>query len=88
MLVKNILRVVRAAPCVRGVSSQARLVELTVDDDGIALLSMQRAPVNALNIDLLEALCQSFDEASNSKCKGMIVTSVSPKPSRHFIWYR
>lgn len=54
------------------------LVDLAVDSEGIAVLTLQRAPVNSLNLDLLQEMEKSLDEvAKNKKCKGLVLTSVS-----------
>ncbi|XP_054286553.1 enoyl-CoA delta isomerase 1, mitochondrial-like [Macrosteles quadrilineatus] len=45
---------------------------------GVAVVSMQRLPVNSLNLELLEALGRTFDELEKNKCRGMILTSESP----------
>lgn len=45
---------------------------------GIATVSMQRLPVNGLNLELLQALGKTFDDLEKNKCKGMILTSESP----------
>lgn len=61
---------------VRAMTAKGPLVDLAVDGDGIAVLTMQRPPVNSLNLDLLQAMSSSLDEVAKNKCKGMILTSV------------
>lgn len=57
--------------------STNKLVDLQVNDKtGIATLSMQKPPVNSLNLEMLQALLKSFDEITSNRCKGMILTSV------------
>lgn len=45
---------------------------------GISVVSMQRLPVNGLNLELLEVLGKTFDDLEKSKSRGMILTSESP----------
>ncbi|XP_047026925.1 enoyl-CoA delta isomerase 1, mitochondrial-like [Helicoverpa zea] len=54
------------------------LVGITVDDEGIATVQMQRVKVNSLNVELLQALRDSICEVEEKKCKGMVLTSVFP----------
>ncbi|CAH2090947.1 unnamed protein product [Euphydryas editha] len=69
----------RFAPNIRAMSSQGGpLVDLTVDNDGVAILTMQRPPVNSLNLDLLKEISKSLDEVAKNKSKGLILTSSSP----------
>lgn len=44
---------------------------------GISVVSMQRLPVNGLNLELLQALGKTFDDLEKNKSRGMILTSVS-----------
>lgn len=67
----------RLAPNIRGMASQGPLVDLTVDNDGVAILTMQRPPVNSLNLDLLKELSNSLDEVAKNKNTGLILTSSS-----------
>ncbi|KAJ2940623.1 hypothetical protein O0L34_g14728 [Tuta absoluta] len=54
------------------------LVDLAVDSDGICTLTMQRPPVNSLNLELLQDLNQRLDEIAKDKIKGMVLTSAFP----------
>ncbi|CAK1586008.1 unnamed protein product [Parnassius mnemosyne] len=54
------------------------LVDLSIDNDGIAILTMNRPPVNSLNLELLEEIGKSLDEVAKNKTKSMILTSSSP----------
>lgn len=67
----------RMVPSIRAMSSAGPLVDTAVDNDGIATVTMQRPPVNSLNLDLLQAMSKALDEVAKNKCKGMILTSVS-----------
>lgn len=49
-----------------------------INTTGIDILSMSRAPVNSLNIQLLDSLKTSLLEAKNSHSKGIILTSSLP----------
>ncbi|XP_046403529.1 enoyl-CoA delta isomerase 1, mitochondrial-like [Ischnura elegans] len=60
-------------------SAGDKLVDLQVNDDtGVATVTMQRPPVNGLNLDLLQQLSSTLDQLEKSKCAGMILTSSSP----------
>ncbi|KAI8426085.1 hypothetical protein MSG28_005044 [Choristoneura fumiferana] len=65
----------RALPACRPMSS-APLVDVA-DSDGIAIMTLQRPPVNSLNLELLQVMNKSLDEIANNKPKGMILTSAS-----------
>ena len=68
-----------AVPNCRLMSAKAGpLVDLSVDNGGIATLTMQRPPVNSLNLELLQEISKSLDEVGKNKCKGMILASSSP----------
>lgn len=57
--------------------SLSNLVLVDVDDKtGYALVSLNRAPVNSFNLDLLQALSKALDEVEKNKSKGLILTSV------------
>lgn len=65
-------------PNIRPMSAQAGpLVDLSVDDEGIATLTMQRPPVNSLNLELVQEIDKALDEAAKNKSKGVILTSSS-----------
>ncbi|XP_046968764.1 enoyl-CoA delta isomerase 1, mitochondrial-like [Vanessa cardui] len=68
----------RLAPNIRTMASQGPLVDLTVDNDGVSIMTMQRPPVNSLNLDLLRELSKSLDEVAKNKSRGLILTSSSP----------
>lgn len=59
-------------------SSSSPLTTVEVNDKtGIAVLTMNRPPVNGLNLDLLTSIKNSLDEIENNKSKGVVLTSVS-----------
>lgn len=64
-------------PNVRHMSAKGPLVDVTVDNEGIATLNMQRPPVNSLNLDLLQQMSKALDDIGKNKAKAMILTSVS-----------
>lgn len=43
---------------------------------GISTVTMQRLPVNGMNLELLQELCTIFDTLEKDKSRGMILTSV------------
>ena len=40
------------------------------------MVSMQKAPVNSLSLEMIQALSKSLTELEKGKCKGFILTSV------------
>lgn len=61
----------------RHMSTATKLTTVAVDDKtGIATLTMNRPPVNGLNLDLLRDLNQSIGEVEGNKSRGLILTSV------------
>ncbi|CAG9793995.1 unnamed protein product [Diatraea saccharalis] len=69
----------RAMPTARHMSAKAGpLVDVAVDGDGIAIVTMQRLPVNSLNLELLQELDKALVDVGKNKSKGMILASASP----------
>ncbi|XP_077290674.1 enoyl-CoA delta isomerase 1, mitochondrial-like [Arctopsyche grandis] len=63
----------------RAMCSAGPLVNVKVNDKtGVALVTMQRAPVNGLNLELIKALSTALDDLSNNRSRGMILTSSLP----------
>lgn len=61
---------------VRYNSSAAGLTLLQVNDKtGVATLTLNRPPVNGLNLDLLTAINDSLSEVEDNRSKGLIITS-------------
>lgn len=53
------------------------LVNLTVDDtSGIGTLTLNRPPVNSLNLNLLSEISCSLDQLEANKSRGLVITSV------------
>jgi hypothetical protein len=62
---------------VRHQSTAPNLVLVDVNDKtGYATVTLNRAPVNSLNLDLLSEFSKTLDDLQNNKSKGMILTSV------------
>uniref|UniRef100_A0A1L8DZ86 Enoyl-CoA delta isomerase 1, mitochondrial n=1 Tax=Nyssomyia neivai TaxID=330878 RepID=A0A1L8DZ86_9DIPT len=58
--------------------ASTELVRTQVDDKtGIAVVTMNRPPVNSLNLDLLREISSALDAVEKNKCTGMILTSAS-----------
>lgn len=58
-------------------SAGGKLTTVEVNDKtGIATLTMNRPPVNGLNLELLRDIHDSIDEIESNKCRGLILTSV------------
>lgn len=63
----------------RNYASASKLVETSRNEKtGISIISMCRAPVNSLNLELLVELRKSFEEACKDGSKGVILTSSLP----------
>ncbi|KAG8286943.1 dodecenoyl-CoA isomerase [Homalodisca vitripennis] len=45
---------------------------------GVAVVSLNRPPVNGLNLELLQTLSQTLDDLEKNKSRGMILTSEMP----------
>lgn len=59
-------------------SSADKLVITEVDDKtGYATVTLNRPPVNSLNLELLTAISETLDDLQNNKSRGMILTSSS-----------
>lgn len=67
-----------ARPLVRCYSASSNLVNVDVNDKGIAVVALNRPPVNSLNFELLEAFHQTLVQLETNRCRGMILTSTSP----------
>ncbi|KAK2586487.1 hypothetical protein KPH14_010754 [Odynerus spinipes] len=64
---------------IRNYASGKKFVEVTQDEKtGIHVVSMAKPPVNSLNLELLEDLKTSLEEAQKDKCKGIILSSSLP----------
>lgn len=77
---RQVIATVRyTTPAFRSMSaSTGPLIDLAVDNDSIATLTMQRPPVNSLNLELLDALGKALDDVSKNKSRGVVLTSSSP----------
>lgn len=59
-------------------SASDKLVITEVDDKtGYATVTLNRPPVNSLNLELLKAISETLDDLQNNKSRGMILTSSS-----------
>uniref|UniRef100_K1Q3R9 Enoyl-CoA delta isomerase 1, mitochondrial n=1 Tax=Magallana gigas TaxID=29159 RepID=K1Q3R9_MAGGI len=67
--------------CRRQVTGSGSPLDLNVDSKtGIAVLSMNKPPVNSLNLEFLTELNIALEKVENDKqCKGLIITSSIPK---------
>ncbi|XP_034474475.1 enoyl-CoA delta isomerase 1, mitochondrial [Drosophila innubila] len=60
----------------RHMSTATKLTTVEIDDKtGIATLTMNRPPVNGLNLELLRDVHQSIEEIEGNKSRGLILTS-------------
>lgn len=46
------------------------------DQTGYSVVTLNRPPVNSLNLELLSAFSKTLDELQNNRSRGMILTSV------------
>lgn len=61
------------------------LVLFDIDDKtGYATLTLNRAPANSFNLDLLTAFSKALDEVVKNKSRGMILTSVLHLKFHHY----
>jgi len=59
-------------------TSSSKLLNVDVNDKtGVAIVTLNRPPVNGLNLDLLTEISNCIDDLDTNKSKGMILTSVS-----------
>ncbi|EDW28453.1 GL18943 [Drosophila persimilis] len=76
MLRTKVLSLVARSGPSRLMSTATKLTTVEVNDKtGIATLTMCRAPVNGLNLELLKDLKTSIDEIESNKSRGLILTS-------------
>lgn len=66
------------APPVRHFSAETNpLINVEVDDKtGIAYVTLNRKPVNGINLELFEGLSNTLDDLESNKTRGTILTSV------------
>ncbi|XP_063535335.1 enoyl-CoA delta isomerase 1, mitochondrial-like [Cydia strobilella] len=76
-LSKNATRISPSAYRHMSTSSANPQVDVA-DDGGIAVMTLQRAPINSLNLELLQAISKALDDVAKNKPDGMILTSASP----------
>lgn len=63
-----------------GTASPPQFTTLSVDDKtGIATLTLNRPPANALNAAFMGEIARSIKELEQSKCRGLILTSSSER---------
>ncbi|XP_052851790.1 enoyl-CoA delta isomerase 1, mitochondrial [Drosophila gunungcola] len=78
MLRSKVLSLVTRSGTNRLMSTGTKLTTVEVNDKtGIATLTMNRPPVNGLNLELLQDLKSSIDEIEGNKSRGLILTSAS-----------
>ncbi|XP_055541844.1 enoyl-CoA delta isomerase 1, mitochondrial-like [Wyeomyia smithii] len=78
-MLRSIYRLTRklSASGLRSCSNTSQKLVLTTVDDktGYATVTLNRPPVNSLNLELLKAISESLDDLQNNKSRGMILTS-------------
>lgn len=77
IILKKLLRP-QANLILKSFSSQAKLVETQQRDAGVLVVSMARPPVNSLNVELLNELTTTLNEAKKQRVKGIVLTSSLP----------
>lgn len=76
----SICRTIPRAMSCSAFSSRAnnQLIKVELNDKtGVALVTLDRPPVNAINLELLKSFEEIIDDLERQKCRGMILTSVS-----------
>lgn len=59
-------------------SSSDEIVFLKIDDDTqFAKILLNRPPVNSITPEFFSGIAKAVEEAENSKCRGIILTSVN-----------
>lgn len=80
MAVKSALKLLKPAQFYRKFSTDVKLTNVTVNDKtGVAILTLQRPPVNSLNFELLTEIAENLGQLEKNKCRGLILTSSSNK---------
>lgn len=72
--VRNAVRLFNSSPMSVKASS---VVDVAVETNGIAIVTMQRLPVNSINLDFVQELSKALDDLTRDGVKAMILTSVS-----------
>ncbi|XP_063919680.1 enoyl-CoA delta isomerase 1, mitochondrial-like [Zophobas morio] len=63
---------------IRTYSTSGPLVNVSINEKtGIATATLQRPPVNSLNLELLTELCSTLEQLEKNKSRGLILTSSS-----------
>lgn len=76
---RSCLPIVRNFALCRSYSS-ASLVNVKVDETkGVAVVSLDKPPVNSLSLEMIQSITQTLTELEKNKCRGLILTSASPK---------
>uniref|UniRef100_A0A1Y1K6A0 Uncharacterized protein n=1 Tax=Photinus pyralis TaxID=7054 RepID=A0A1Y1K6A0_PHOPY len=73
---------------VRLCSGNFRHLEVLKDENNVAIVTMKRAPVNSLNTELLTEISSVLTDLEETKCSGMILTSVGILRNRLSTFYR
>lgn len=86
-VIKRAVSLNQSALAARFLSSDGgKLINVEVNDKtGIALVSLNRPPVNSLNIPLLKEIKTTIDDLESNRSKGMILSTVSK--SRFLVKY-
>lgn len=73
----NIPRIASYRGFSSGSAATSQLTKVDVNDKtGVAVVTLNRPPVNGLNLELLTSINKVIDDLENNKCRGMILTSV------------
>lgn len=61
----------------RNYSSSGPLINVAVNEKtGVATATLNRPPVNSLNLELLTEISNTLSQLEKNKCRGLILTSV------------
>lgn len=75
----SLLRTRALVGSLRQYSSSSKFLDVAVNDDGVATVTMNRPPVNSLNLELLTEFSNTLTDLERNKSRGMILTSSSNK---------
>lgn len=80
MVLKNTIRLINCLPKFRAYSTASPLVNVAINEKtGVATATLQRPPVNSLNLELITAIGNTLKDLETNKCRGLILTSVNNK---------
>lgn len=78
MFARNLTRLVKSSLMCRKYGTDHQMIGVKVNEkSGFVTATLQRPPVNSLNLEFLTSLSNLLQDLENDKCRGLILTSVS-----------